>query len=136
MTGVDLHHYFFYLSSSQSSVLARASAGSLPRRVGIILDLDINQLALVCVRDCVLHTGQRLCNLAEKRLYVVAGLCTGLDKHDVELLGLLLSFFCSHLALLVKIGLVANQDNNHICATFRTDIVDPLGCVQERVTVY
>jgi hypothetical protein len=140
--GCLLYLLFFFIVFSSSrpllhlcNILTSASISSLCR-VWVVLDLDVDELALVGVRDGVLHPWQGLGNLAEQSLDIVSSLSTGLDEHDVELLGLLLSLLSSNLALLIQVGLVAHKDNNHICATLSPHVVDPLGGVHERVAVY
>lgn len=65
----------------------------------------------------------------------MAQLRTRLDKHEVVLLGLLLTLLCSNLPLVVEIRLVANQHDNHVVTSLGSYVVDPLLGVLERLGV-
>lgn len=69
-------------------------------------------------------------------LDIVADLGTGLDEHQVVLLGFVLSLLCGDLALVVQVSLVSNQHNNNIIASLGSYVVDPLLCILERLCIY
>lgn len=60
---------------------------------------------------------------------------TRLDKHQVVLLGLVFALLCGDLALVVQVSLVANQHNNNIVSSLRSDIVNPLLGILERFRI-
>lgn len=65
----------------------------------------------------------------------MSSLCARLDKHDLELFRLLLALLGGDLALVIQIGLVANEHDNHVVAALATDIVNPFGGIHEGGTV-
>lgn len=66
----------------------------------------------------------------------MACLCARLNEHDLELLCLLLALFRGHLSFVTEIGLVADQDDNNVIATFATDVVDPFRGIEEGLFAY
>ncbi|KAA8571091.1 hypothetical protein EYC84_000445 [Monilinia fructicola] len=64
-------------------------------------------------------------------LHIVTEFCTRFNEHQVVLLCFLFTLTGSNFSLIVQIGLVANQHNNDIVASFSPDIVDPFSCVLE-----
>lgn len=58
-----------------------------------------------------------------------------LDEHEIVLLGLLLTLSGRDLALVVEIGLVANEDDDDIVTTLRADVIDPFACLCERLGI-
>lgn len=82
-----------------------------------------------------LHAGQSLSYPLEQVLHVVSQLRARLHKHQVVLLGLILSLLCGNLSLVVQVGLVADQDNNNIVTSLRSDVVNPFLGVLERFCV-
>lgn len=66
---------------------------------------------------------------------IVTSLGTGLDEHNIELLCFALSFFCRYLSLVWQICLVANQHYNDITSTLCPNIVNPFGCLMERISI-
>lgn len=66
----------------------------------------------------------------------MACLCARLNEHDLELLRLLFALFCGHLSFVTEIGLVADQDDNNVIATFAADVVDPFRGIEERLLAY
>ena len=65
----------------------------------------------------------------------MAQLSTGLDKHEVVLLGLFLALLRGDLTFVVQIRLVAHQHDNDIVSALGPDIVNPLPRVLERLCV-
>lgn len=72
------------------------------------------------------HAGQCLCYPLEEVLYVVTKLGTCLNESQTLPLGLLFSLLGCDLSLVVKIGLVAHQDNDNIVSSLCPDVINPL----------
>lgn len=69
-----------------------------------------------------------LSDFFEQRHDIVAGLGGRLEEHDiVVLLRALLTLFCRHFALIIQIGLVADERNDDLVAALGTHVFDPLG---------
>ncbi|KAL3708972.1 hypothetical protein TMatcc_002761 [Talaromyces marneffei ATCC 18224] len=65
----------------------------------------------------------------------MSNLCTGLNKHKPILLRLLLALRGGNFPLVVQISLISNKHNNHIVASFASNIVYPFFCILERFGV-
>ena len=65
----------------------------------------------------------------------MSDLCTGLDKHQSVLLCLLFALRRGNFALVIQIGLVAYEHNNHIVSTLSADIVNPFPGVLEGLRI-
>lgn len=87
-------------------------------------------------RIAPLHPRQRLRYPLEQILDIVSQLRTRLDEHEVALLGLLLALLSRDFALVVEIGLVADEDDDYVVAAFGANVVDPFLCVLERFRVW
>ena len=69
-----------------------------------------------------------LSDFFEQRPDIVAGLGGRLEEHDiVVLLRALLALFRRHFALIIQIGLVADERNDDLVAALGTHVFDPLG---------
>jgi len=124
LTGVAETSITAAIAGPVSEIASRRGGGAV-RNFVLTLVLGRGAFALA------LHAGQSLGNLAEQGLDVVASLGRGLDEHNVELLGLSLGLVSRHLALVVEVRLVADEDNDHVRAALRAHVVDPLSRVQE-----
>ena len=69
-----------------------------------------------------------LSDFFEQRHDIVTGLGGRLEEHDiVVLLRALLAFFGRHFALIIQIGLVADERNDNFVAALSTHVFNPLG---------
>lgn len=82
-----------------------------------------------------LHAWQSLGDSSEQLLHVVADLRTGFDKHEAVLLSLLLALSGGDFPLVVQIGLVADQYNDHVIPTLPAHIIDPFPGVLEGLSI-
>ena len=58
------------------------------------------------------------------------------DEHQVMGLGLVFPLLRRDLPLIVKVGLVTNENDNHVVATLASDVIDPLPGVLKGFCVY
>lgn len=84
---------------------------------------------------CRVHAGQGGGYSPEQLLNVVARLRARLDEHHVQLLGLSFSLLRRHLSFIGQVRLVAHQHNDHVAASFRAHIVNPLRCLMKRICI-
>ena len=63
-------------------------------------------------------------------------LCARLDKHQVVLLCFFLALLGGHFALIVQIGLVADEYYDNVVAALAAHVVDPFTGVLEGFGVY
>jgi len=118
---------------SHPLLLPLASTPLLLRLGTLRLDVDHSVLLLLLSRRPLgaLHSRQSLGYPLEKVLDVVADLGARLDKHEVVLAGLLLALLRRHLALLVQVRLVADQNDDDVVAALGAHVVDPFSRVLE-----
>lgn len=72
------------------------------------------------------HTRKCLCYPLEQILDIVAKLSTSFHKHQIVLLGFILSLLRCDFSFFVQISLVANQHNDNVVSSLRSDIINPL----------
>ncbi len=89
-----------------------------------------------CLVGLILHPRQRLGNPSKQIFDVMSDLGAGFDEHEVVGLGFLFALLCCDFALVVQVGLVTNQHDDHVVSSLASHVIDPFSGILKRLCIF